>query len=241
MLWAWSTQSNQFITKFCELDCKIWDSFRTRCSFFLIVLYNKGEVVHDMSYSRDIKPLLPKYPASTHNLLVSYGKMPDKYKSSGREKRPECVFPAVSESMPNLKQYLPRKSFQSTGNTSSQVTSRMSSNEAPPELPKSVRNAPKELRAAIRRRQNNESARRNREKRREEHEQMERQYIENQQRINELERRVEEISSELHSTNESETKRKNSSTSNKKQVVSSSIKQREAQTSSEKNFYGVPF
>lgn len=64
-------------------------------------------------------------------------------------------------------------------------------------LPRSVCDAPDELRAVIRRRQNTENARRMRERQREQMEFMETKYEENQRRIVKLEKTVDELSAEL--------------------------------------------
>lgn len=65
------------------------------------------------------------------------------------------------------------------------------------DLPKSVKHAPAELRAAIRRRQNNEASKRSRDKQRAEMEMMEKKYNENETRLKLLEKQVEELSAEL--------------------------------------------
>lgn len=62
------------------------------------------------------------------------------------------------------------------------------------DLPKSVKNAPPELRRAIRRNQNNESAKRSRQKKREEDEIMQQQFLENKKRIEYLEKHIDELS-----------------------------------------------
>lgn len=67
-------------------------------------------------------------------------------------------------------------------------------------LPDSVKNAPADLRAAIRKRQNSESARRSRERNRAEMEHMERKFEENKTRIKDLERTIDKLSSELMDT-----------------------------------------
>ena len=64
-------------------------------------------------------------------------------------------------------------------------------------LPRSVKHAPPELRAAIRRRQNNEASKRSRDKQRNEMQLMERKYNENEMRLKSLEEKVEELSAEL--------------------------------------------
>lgn len=67
------------------------------------------------------------------------------------------------------------------------------------DLPRSVRNAPQELRAEIRRRQNTESARRGRQRQREELEDIQRKIQANADRIGVLEKRVEELTADLYS------------------------------------------
>lgn len=64
-------------------------------------------------------------------------------------------------------------------------------------VPRSVRNAPSELRAVIRRRQNNESSKRCRERRMAELAYMQRKYKENHDRIRHLERTLCNLSVEL--------------------------------------------
>lgn len=100
-------------------------------------------------------------------------------------------------------------------------------------LPRSVRNAPKDQRAAIRRRQNNESALRCRERKREEQQLMERQYNENQSRIDYLEKTVDEIVSVLASDTPPPKARKAGS--------GLSTKRRHDGDAKRKEFYGVPF
>lgn len=64
-------------------------------------------------------------------------------------------------------------------------------------LPRSTRNVPPELRAAIRRKQNNESAKRCRQRENAELDEMEMKYLQNKARIDILERQVEELAAEL--------------------------------------------
>lgn len=64
-------------------------------------------------------------------------------------------------------------------------------------VPRSVRHAPPELHAEIRRRQNVESARRSRNRDRSERDMMERKYEENQRRISKLEKAVDDLTKEL--------------------------------------------
>lgn len=98
------------------------------------------------------------------------------------------------------------------------------------ELPRSVRNAPIELRAAIRRRQNNESAKRSRERRKEERELMEKQYEENELRIGRLEKQVDDLSAVLMSK-----------PSSHKRDGASASRARGHGGHGGQDFYGVPF
>lgn len=65
------------------------------------------------------------------------------------------------------------------------------------DLPRSVRNAPADLRPAIRRRQNNESAKRSREKKREEDAEMQEVFDQNSERIQQLEKQVDDLTTML--------------------------------------------
>lgn len=81
-------------------------------------------------------------------------------------------------------------------------------------LPNSLRNAPPELRLAIRRRQNNESARRSRAKKKEEERLIENKVQKCEDRLRKLETEVEELTSELtkpHGSSSTSTDRARSS------------------------------
>lgn len=78
-------------------------------------------------------------------------------------------------------------------------------------LPNSLRNAPPELRLAIRRRQNNESARRSRARKKEEEQKIENKVRDCEDRLRKLESTVDELTTELtkeRGTNSTNTERR---------------------------------
>lgn len=122
-------------------------------------------------------------------------------------------------------------------------------------IPRSVRNAPPELRAEIRRNQNNESRRRGTERMRREQEMMERKYAENEARLDELTKQVDELSSELMGTSVAPSAKTGSSSQSKGKSPSKSERggpskakgkgppksKGDGSSSSRDSFYGDPF
>lgn len=92
------------------------------------------------------------------------------------------------------------RSLRTAEETTDESGDKITRSLSPEQLPRSVRNAPKELRAAIRRRQNNESAKRSRERRRHEKELMEEKIRENELRLSSLERQVDDLADAIIST-----------------------------------------
>lgn len=110
-----------------------------------------------------------------------------------------------------------------------------SSTQGQGELPKSVRNAPPELRPLIRRRQNNESAKRSRERKKEEQEEMQKMFEANSVRIDRLEKAVGELEAEVEARKNNKDSKHGSSRDRKDR------RDDPGASSTKSGFYGDPF